>query len=224
MPLVLILAECGVELIPKEIRNEPSIKKQIKDDNYPSQLLDTALHHSSMKSLEDYQKRGRPDILHLCLLNALGSPLNKHKNLKVFFHTASNDIFEVHPEIRIARNYNRFKGLMGKLLIEGEISADGKKLISKFDGNLDDLIKSFKKPEIMILSSIGELIKTPKELFISDSSKNYIAFVGGFQKGGFSEDILALAEDTISISKFPLDAWVVVNKVINLYELNLELF
>ena len=224
MPLIIILAECGLELIPKKIRNEPSIKKHIKDDNYPSQLLDTALHHASMKGLENYEKRGRPDILHLCLLNGLGSPLNKHKNLKIFFHTVNNELFEVHPEIRIARNYNRFKGLMAKLLIEGEINADGKKLISKYDGDLNSLVKSFKKPEIMVLSSIGNLIKTPTDLFSSDPSKNYIAFVGGFQKGGFSEEILSLAEDTISISKFPLDAWVVISKVINLYELNLELF
>ena len=224
MPLILILAECALELIPKEIRGEPFIKKQIKDDNYPSQLLDTALHHSSMKNLENYQKRGRPDILHLCLLNALGSPLNKHKNLKIFFHTINNEIFEVLPEIRIARNYNRFKGLMGKLLIEGDINADGKKLISKYDGDLDSLIKSFKNPEIIILSSIGKLIKKPVDLFSTDPSENYIVFIGGFQKGGFSEEILALTEDTISISKFPLDAWVVTSKIINLYELNRELF
>lgn len=224
MPLVLILAECGLELIPEELRKIPSIRKQIKDDDYPSQLLDTALHHSSMKDLENYNKRGRPDILHLCLLNALGSPLNKHKNLEVFFHTVNNEIYRVSPDTRIARNYNRFKGLMAKLLIEGNITTDGEDLISKFDGKIDDLIKTLKNPEIMILSSIGKQIKKPPELFSSDSSKNYIIFIGGFQKGGFSEEILCLTEDTISISKFPLDAWVVVNKIITLYELKLELF
>ncbi len=224
MPLVIILAESGLELIPKEIRSESSIKKQIKDNNYPSQLLDTALHHASMKRLVNYEKRGRPDILHLCLLNALGSPLNKHKNLRIFFHTGNNEIFEVNPETRIARNYNRFKGLMAKLLSEGNINVNEDNLILKFDGNLNALIKSFETPEVMILSSIGKLIKTPEKLFSPDASKNYIAIIGGFQKGGFSRDTLALAKDTISISKFPLDAWVVVSKIINFYELNLKLF
>ncbi|GAG78389.1 unnamed protein product, partial [marine sediment metagenome] len=31
--------------------------------------------------------------------------------LSLFIHTINNKIYEFNPEIRIARNYNRFKGL-----------------------------------------------------------------------------------------------------------------
>ncbi|MFX1589174.1 MAG: 16S rRNA methyltransferase, partial [Promethearchaeota archaeon] len=100
MALTLIIAECGLELIPKEIRDHPSVKKNIRSKNYASHLLDNALHHSAIVKLKNFEKRGRPDILHNCLLNALGSPLNKNKQLKIYFHTVNNRVFELNPEIR----------------------------------------------------------------------------------------------------------------------------
>ena len=87
MPLTIILAECGLELIPKEIKKHPAIQRNLKIERPSSLLLDNALHHSAMSKLDNKSKRGRPDILHLCLLNALGSSLNKSSNLNLFFHT-----------------------------------------------------------------------------------------------------------------------------------------
>ncbi len=219
MPLTVILAECGLELIPEEIKNRPAIQKNIKKDYYPSLLLDNALHHSAMVKLKDVGKRGRPDITHSCLLNALGSPLNKSGNLKLYIHTLNNKIFEINPQIKIARNYNRFKGLMAKLLRENEIRIKELLLISQFNGNLRDLVKSFKKREIIIFSSRGELVKYHLDLFDKDLKKNYIAIIGGFQKGYFTEDILNLSDKIVSISNYSLDAWVIANKIVSYYEI-----
>ena len=219
MPLTIILAECGLELIPKEIKNHPAIQKNIKKDSYPTLLLDNALHHSAMVKLKDVGKRGRPDITHSCLLNALGSPLNKSGNLKLYIHTLSNKIFEINPQIKIARNYTRFKGLMAKLLSENEIRIKELLLISQFKGNLPDLVKSFKKREIIIFSSRGELVKYHLDLFDKDVTRNYIAIIGGFQKGYFAEDILNLSDKIVSISNYSLDAWVIVNKIVSFYEI-----
>ena len=219
MPLTIILAECGLELIPKEIRKHPAIQRNLKRDNYSSQLLDNALHHSAMVKLKDVGKRGRPDITHNCLLNALGSPLNKSGNLKLYIHTLNNKIFEINPQIKIARNYNRFKGLMAKLLRENEIRIKELLLISQFNGNLRNLVKSFKKKEIVIFSSRGELVKYHLDLFDKDLTKNYIAIIGGFQKGYFAEDILNLSDKIVSISNYSLDAWVIVNKIVSFYEI-----
>ena len=119
MPLTIILVECGLELIPEEIKKHPAVQKNIRGASISSLLLDNALHHSAMVKLKDVGKRGRPDITHSCLLNALGSPLNKSNNLKLYIHTWSNKIFEINPQIKIARNYNRFKGLK----IYGELVA-----------------------------------------------------------------------------------------------------
>lgn len=219
MPLIIILVECGVELIPKKIRNHSSVKRNISSKIYSSQLLDNALHHTAMINLRNAEKRGRPDITHLCLLNALGSPLNKSGNLKIFVHTIHNKIFELNPKIRITKNFNRFKGLMAKLLIDGSIATENSNLILPFQGNLKELITTFESPEIYLFSSKGELIKNYKDLFIDDFTKNYIAIVGGFQKTSFSKETLDLSENLVSISQYPLEAWVVINKIITYYEL-----
>ncbi|MFX1410460.1 MAG: 16S rRNA methyltransferase [Promethearchaeota archaeon] len=223
MPLIIILVECGIELIPKQIRNHSAIKRNFSPKIYSSQLLDTALHHSAMTKLKNSEKRGRPDITHLCLLNALGSPLNKTRNLKIFFHTINNKIFEVNPEVRIARNFNRFKGLMAKLLINGTIEIEFSKLISSFNGGLKELINTFEFPEIFLFSTKGKLMTNYQDLFSEDLAKNYIAIIGGFQKSNFSKEILSLSNNVISISQYRLDAWVVINKIISYYELNYDI-
>ena len=220
MPLTIILAECGLELIPLAIRNHPSIQKNVKKDSYSSKLLDNALHHSAMDLLKDKTKRGRPDITHICLLNALGSPLNKSGNLNIYIHTVNNIIYEINPEIKIARNYNRFKGLMAKLLMEDEIKADNLLLISRIKKNLSELLKSIGSEEIILLSSKGELVNNHSELFEKNITKNYIGIVGCFQKGLFSDEILSLSDKIMSISHYHLDAWVALSKVIGYYEIS----
>jgi rRNA small subunit pseudouridine methyltransferase Nep1 len=220
MPLIIILVECGIELIPKEIRNHSAIRKNLSSQIYSSQILDNALHHSAMNKLKNSEKRGRPDITHLCLLNALGSTLNKTGNLNVFIHTIKNRIYEFNSEIRIARNYNRFKGLMAKVLIDGNIKVNGKQLISQYEGKLHDLIDKFKNPETILLSSRGKLVNNYRDLFPEALSKNIIAVIGGFQKNAFSEEVLRLSNKLFSISEYSLDAWVVINKIITYYELS----
>ena len=173
-----------------------------------------------MLNIENPEKRGRPDIAHLCLLNALGSPLNKTSNLNVFVHTVNNKIYEFNQEIRLARNYNRFKGLMAKVLIDGNIKVNGKQLISQFEGKLQDLVNKFKNSEIFLCSSRGKLVNGYKDLFSEAISKNIIVIIGGFQKNTFSDELLGLSENLISISKYSLDAWVVVSKIINFYEMS----
>lgn len=219
MPLIIILVDCGIELIPKEIRHHSAVRKNFSSQLYSSQLLDNALHHTAMRNLENPEKRGRPDIVHLCLLNALGSPSNKIGNLSLFIHTINNKIFEFDSDIRIARNYNRFKGLMAKLLIDGSINVNGIQLISQREGTLQNLIDNFKNPEILLLSSKGELIYDYNKLFIGDTSKPVVVIIGGFQKSNFSQEILNLSNNVISISNYSLDAWVVISKIINFYEL-----
>ncbi|MBY9007746.1 MAG: 16S rRNA methyltransferase [Candidatus Lokiarchaeota archaeon] len=219
MTLTIILAECGLELIPDSIREYPSVKKNISRDNYSSQLLDNALHHSVMKELKNNLKRGRPDILHLCLLNALGAPLNKSGNLNLFIHTINNKLFKVSPEVRIPKNYNRFKGLMAKLLIENKIEPDDISLISPIRKSLDELINQQTDSKKIIFTRKGKLVRIYTELFTSNLSENYVVVIGGFQKSTFSENILKISKNLISISDKSLHSWIVVGKVITYYEI-----
>jgi rRNA small subunit pseudouridine methyltransferase Nep1 len=220
MPLIIILAECGIELIPKEIRSHSAVKKNFSTQLYSSQLLDNALHHSAMVELKTLEKRGRPDIAHLSLLNALGSPLNKSGNIRLYVHTINSKIFEFNPEIRISRNYNRFKGLLAKLLIDGDITVNGTQLISKYNGTIQNLITKFSNSKVFIFSTKGKLIKKSNEIFNTDISENIIAIIGGFQKSTLSDEFLGLSESIFSISNYSLDAWVVISKIINYYEIS----
>jgi rRNA small subunit pseudouridine methyltransferase Nep1 len=219
MPLIIFLVECGLELIPKQIKNHPAVKKNIIKNNFSSLLLDNAIHHSAMGKLQNREKRGRPDIVHNCLLHALGSPCNKNGLLSFYIHTINGRIFKFNPEIKITKNYNRFKGLMAKLLIERSIDFEGKSLISETKQPLSTVIKNIRKKDIKLLTKRGTLIKHHLSIFPEDSSKNEIAIIGGFQKGFFSQSILNLGKELISISKYSLDASIVVNKIINFYEI-----
>jgi rRNA small subunit pseudouridine methyltransferase Nep1 len=219
LPLIIFLVECGLELIPKQLENHPAIRKNLDEKNYASLLLDNAIHHSAMVKLENREKRGRPDIIHNCLLHALGSPCNKNGLLLFYVHTIHDRIFHFDPELRISRNYNRFKGIMAKLLMEGNISSTKTNLISEIREPIDVILKNIKKRDIKLLSSHAKLIRHHLTIFPKDISKNEVVIIGGFQKGYFSEKILELGKELISISKYSLDASIVVNKIINFYEI-----
>ncbi|MFW9949097.1 MAG: 16S rRNA methyltransferase [Candidatus Thorarchaeota archaeon] len=223
MPLTVILVECGLELIPEEIKNNPAIQKNTINKSFPSKLLDNALHHSAMTKLKNVSKRGRPDIVHACLLNALGSPLNKSGHLNLYIHTLNNIIYRINPETKIARNYDRFKGLMAKLLIEDEIKAEDLLLISRIKKSISELLKSISCEEVILFSSKGELVKNHFELFDQNLVKNFVVIVGCFQKGFFSDEILKLSNKIVSISRYSLDAWVALSKILGYYEISNEI-
>lgn len=223
MPLILVLVEAGVELIPKKLRNHSAVKRHLNTRNYASQLLDNALHHSAMRGLKDFKKRGRPDIAHICLLNALGSPLNKKGLLKIFIHTVKDRIFQISPNIRIARNFNRFKGLMAKMIIDRKIETKSGYLLSEYDGSLAELVKSFQNREVVVFSKKSKPISSFLDVFPKDLEKNYIALVGCFQKETISDYIQQLGDRNLSISEFSLDAWVVVNELLTYYSISNDL-
>jgi len=223
MTLYIFLIECGVEVIPKRIRSHPSVKRNLNMRNYSSQLLDNALHHSAMGNFKNRSKRGRPDIAHLCLLNALGSPVNQSGNLRVYMHTIKNRLFEFNPEIRIAKNYNRFKGLMAKMLIDDGIKVNGTYLIEPLKKNLKEKLKEFTDAEILLFTEKG----TPtfhNDLYKKGRSQDYVALIGGFQKAAFSNEVLNLTKNHIAISEIPLNAWIVVSRAITYYEIAQNIF
>ncbi len=225
MPLIIILVESGLELVPDELKSEKIAKNNYNPNYFPSLILDNAIYHPIMKKLRNYEKRGRPDIVHQFLLNALGSPLNKEGHLELYIHTTNDEIFKINPELRILRNYERFKGLMAKLLIDREIIHDNETLISEYKGTLKDLIKTVEPNSVLMFSSKSELVKDPISLFPKDPEKKIIALVGGFQKGIISDNLSAIisSDNLLSIYPKPLDSWVVVSRIITYYELALKI-
>ena len=224
MPLIIILAEAGLELVPDEIKSEKISRKNYDPSYFPSMILDNAIYHTVMNKLSNAEKRGRPDIVHQFLLNSLGSPLNKEGLLQLYIHTANNEIFKINPQLQILRNYERFKGLMAKLLIERKILSEIDVLISEYTGGLKDLIKKLNPDRIFLFSSKGKLNNNPISLFPSDPTKKTLTFIGGFQKGMFNENILSVSDNLISLYHEPLDSWIVLQKIITFYEIAIKLY
>ena len=99
--LNIVLARSALETIPEEIVNHPSVKKwaERRRKDPRKLLLDMSYHYAAMRELKDWNKRGRPDIVHITLLNLLGSPLNNEGLLRVYVHTLNDYIITINPEI-----------------------------------------------------------------------------------------------------------------------------
>ena len=221
LPLTLIIVESALELVPRELWREPSIIATAKRrGKKPSEiLLDMSLHYHAMKRyLRDWYKRGRPDIIHFILINALSSPLNYERLLNIYIHTIHGEIIGIDPSTRIPRNYNRFVGLMEQLLTRGKVPIDADKpLLQTLGMNIRELLRKEDFKEIILLDEKGKYMKL-QELAKIVSSKKTAILIGGFQRGDFSSDTLSLATKTISIYPKALDAWIVVSRVIEAIE------
>ena len=213
----LIIAEAALETVPKQIASHPAVKNQAQKlgRNPREILLDKSYHHSAMlrSGLESYWKRGRPDIIHFALMEALSTPLFLKNRLKVYVHTVKN---------KLIKSYFRFEGIMINLFKEKIIkSADHKNMLLELHDNItfEQFIINEVRPDKLIgLSSDG--VKSSAEAIVSRNSiknNNHIAFVvGGFPKGHFSENTSRVFSCSFSIGELELEAHVVIARI--LYE------
>lgn len=217
--LHLIIADSELELVPKKLRNHPIIINYAKKRNKRPEdiLLDSTYHHSVLKSLKDGERRGRPDIVHLCLINALESILNKEGKLRVYVHTRNNEVIYIKPETRLPRNYNRFVGLM-ESLFKNKVVPEDLALLRIEEKTLSKLIQEITPDAVFIMHEEGKFM-VPKE-FGKKLTKytSPVVIVGGFPHGDFLSDIKG---EKVSIYREPLMAWTVVNEVIVSYETSL---
>lgn len=214
--LSIILLESALELVPREIWGHPAVLKNAKRrGRKPGEtLLDVSLHYHATRKLKDREKRGRPDIIHISLLNALESPLNKEGHLDIYVHTYPGYIIFIKPETRIPRNYNRFVGLMEQLLVKGKVPPDSDKpLIYVKTITLEDLIEQIGAKGLILLDEEGKLERPAKIAKIALENK-YLIGIGGFPHGKFSEKIYNLAIDSYSIYKGSLATWITASRII----------
>ena len=218
--LNLVLAESALELVPRKLWSHPAVSKRAKLlGKEPGQMvLDRSYHHAAMLSLEESQKRGRPDIVHFCLLNALGTPLNREGLLRTVVHTRDDKVISVRPETRLPRNYDRFVGLVEQLCRLGRVPETGEALLEIRGEGLPKLVSELGASRIVALSRAGvrSTVEDVIESIMGES--NPLFLVGGFPTGSFSSATIKLADDVFSIDPETLDAWVVVSRLIYEYE------
>jgi len=223
--LTLVLVESALETIPKQLWNHPAVQKYAKQRHKHPRfiVLDRSYHHKAMKTLVHAEKRGRPDIVHFALLEALGSPLNKERLLTVYVHTINDYMITVNSEIRLPKNCNRFAGLIEQLFEVKRIPLETERpLLTLKKQTLPQLIRAIRPSYVLALSRMGK----PKTLEATASKlvseKRPAVFVGGFPKGHVSGTTAKLADEIVCIDKETLETWTVVSRVV--YEFERALF
>jgi len=176
-----------------------------------------------MRRLDDNLKRGRPDITHFALLEALGSPLNKEGLLQVYVHTNKDYAITVNPNTRLPRNYNRFIGLMEQLFHLGKVPSEGETLLKLEHKTLQQLLTKTKTDYILALSREGKPKTLQDAVSPLQSKQRPTIIVGGFPHGHFSETTVQLADEVVCVDSEMLEAWTMTSRAIYEYEQALSL-
>ncbi|MBN2153605.1 MAG: hypothetical protein JW839_19270 [Candidatus Lokiarchaeota archaeon] len=228
----LVIAEAALELVPDALRTHPSVLADVKRKGTPpgKLLLDTNYHHSAMVSLPGAEKRGRPDIVHFCLLAAMNTPLNAFfKKLRVCVHVIhpKERIIIVDPKTRIPRSINRFEGIIGELLARSGKRKDGEApgLFTAEETTLAAFLSRFDPSRIHAFSSAGKL-RTFDDVLpgigsgCNEGDIDFALVIGGFQGGRFDGTWQSIVPpgNLHAIAPIPLDAWTVVARVVYMVE------
>ena len=225
MALSLVLAESALELVPNELTTHPAILSWARRKRKPpgELILDQTYHHGAILRLgRRGVGRGRPDLVHLSLLLALGSPLSLDGHLKCYVHTRDNRLITVSPRARLPRNTDRFAALVEQLYKEKIVPQVGPPLLSLAKESLPSFLDKLGSEMVIALTSQG----TPKPMAdIARSmaeSKKPVLLVGGFPEGHFSNSTLQQANAAYSIEKRRLEAWTVVARAVYDFETALK--
>ncbi|MEM0330559.1 MAG: 16S rRNA methyltransferase [Archaeoglobaceae archaeon] len=206
-----IFLEASLEIVPAEIRNHSAVVSDARRrrKKVSEILLDDSKHHSAMERLKFREKRGRPDIVHQCLLLLLDSPMRK--NFEVYVHTIGGMIIKVAVETRLPRNYNRFVGLMENLFRDKAIRGNGKNLLEIVDLKLSDLVKG---KNVVLLSEKGD--KFNPEILKSETA----ICIGAFAHGEFFESTLRELGNfkAVSLGRESYSSLYVTSKILSEYE------
>ena len=182
-------------------------------------ILDQSYHHSAILRLgKSGIGRGRPDIVHFCLLLALGSPLNSDNQLNCFVHTRDDHVITIDPRVRLPRNTDRFTALVEQLYQSSVVPSSGPPLMKLRRESLKDLLSKISSDSIVALTTLG--LPRPMEAVAAGlrEMKRPVLIVGGFPAGHFSDQTMKLASGKFRIDRRKLEAWTVVGRGVYDYE------
>ena len=218
-----MIAEAAMELVPQILRNHPSVRNHSKSTGRGINeiFLDVSYHHKAMveKNIDQWWKRGRPDIVHFDLVEALSTPLFKQKKLQVYVSTFDNNLVTISQDLRIPKNYSRFEGLMIGIFNKQKNKNSPNLIEFQENVSFNDLIEKIVRPDRIIGFSVEGTKSKISDIMrnnVIDTTKHYCFVVGGFQRGHFSDTVTAACDVIYSISPFSLESHVVISRI--LYE------
>lgn len=212
MKLHFVIAEAALELVPEALWREPSVRSDaerrgLKPGNI---ILDRSIHHSAMLKLSDGYRRGRPDLVHLTLLNVTSTPLHQEGRARVYIHTIDDSVLEFGEGARPPKSYARFRNLMEKLLVE----RPGDGLVRVRDATLPQLLKGTGTDYAAGLSVQGAPEGLEELAGNMARRKDPVVVVGGFPRGHFLPRDLKAFDSLVRIGDKALDAHVVAARVV----------
>ncbi|ENN75316.1 ribosomal RNA small subunit methyltransferase NEP1 [Dendroctonus ponderosae] len=177
------------------------------------ELLNCDEHTHILKKNNRDVSSCRPDITHQCLLMLLDSPLNRAGLLQVYVRTSNNVLIEINPQTRIPRTFKRFAGLMVQLLHKFSIRAEGGPKLLKVIKNplVDHLPVGVRK---IAMSFSSKVVKNCRDL-VPKTEDPIVIVVGAMARGNLDVDY---AEETISVSNYPLSAALTCTKLCSAFE------
>jgi len=216
--LSLVIAEASLELVPQELYKHNAITSYCKKTGKrPSEiLLDNSWHFGAMKGLKNEIKRGRPDLVHFCLLEACTIPLYFEDEISVYVHTIDDKVITIGEQVRFPKSYHRFAGIIEQLYVTKTIKADDKKLFEIKNMSFAELIEKISPDQVIGLSSEGK--KSSYESVAKMCTDDSCLVIGGFPKGEFFESTKKNIDSLYSVDENPLEAHVVVARTLYEYE------
>ncbi len=216
--LSLVIAESALELIPLELQKHNSVVSYAKRFNKKTSeiLLDTSWHFSATKGIKNGMKRGRPDLIHYCLLEACSIPLYFKNRLKVFVHTIDDKVIFIGQNVRLPKSYHRFEGLVEQLYLNKKIEEEKNILLEIKEMSFENLIKKINPKITIALSSSG--IRNSYQNVAEEIDDDTCLVIGGFPKGEYSDKIKKQFNKLISVDKNPLEAHVIISRILYEYE------
>lgn len=217
--LNLIIADAEIEQVPRDIANHRVIRWLARRrGRLPTEIiLNSGLHYEAMRGISDGDRRGRPDIAHMCMLLALDAPLNREGLLRTYVHTRHDKLIIIDPSVRLPRMQNRFEGLLEQLFLVGEAPPE-KPLLKLENSSLKELIDRLRSKKVITFSDKGGR-KSIGEAFAGLSKDGDVCIiVGGFPRGDFLSDVAGISDEMVSIDPDLLTAPTVVARAIYAYE------
>jgi len=185
----LVLGECELELVPKELWKDPLVQSRAsKRGKNPGELiLDSGEFHKGMRgAIPDWERRGRPDLVYFALVIATDSPAFSDGRLEIVLHLRGDKIVWIRQGVRPPKEYSRFLGLAEQLLSKGRVPVEGEWLMKLEPEkiSLPELLKSLGKETIVF--DTGERIFSAGEFseIVRDGIPRTF-LIGGFPHGTF---------------------------------------
>ena len=214
---IIILEQASLETVPRRYWGDESCRKvQERFGILPeAQILDDNYHSKIVRKLPEYEKRGRPDIVHFALLDITSTPAYQEELVQPIIHTINNETVFLKGQVRLPRTLERFNGVLSKVL-RNKMEKEEERLFSlEKEQPISALVESLHPFRTICLSTEGLLRKLRDVLSPGPghTEKPTIFLVGGFARGHFGEEAKSMADEIVSISEFSLPAHVVTARI-----------